>query len=128
MPVAARYHAIRDRVLAAVDKWRAEPVRLSFMKGGQVDPGRALVEIEAILRVAGDTSAVTLKGSSGGGWAPIIEAGQGELHVNCATYTGPQLRNGDKVKALSRPGEPWFEVASVDDRTQGRLIAKLNNA
>lgn len=127
MPVAARFHAIRDRVLAAVD-WRfAEPVRLSFIKGGAVDPDRAMVEIEAPLRVAGDASAITLKGSSGAGWAPIIEAGKAELYIDRATYAGPPLRAGDRVKALSRPGEPWFEVASVDDRTQGRLIAKLNN-
>lgn len=127
MPVAARFHELRDRVLAAVD-WRfAEPLRLSFLKDGAVDPDRALVEIGAILRVAGDTSAITLKGSSGSGWAPIIEAGKAELHIDRATYDGPALRVGDRVKALSRPGEPWFEVASVDDRTQGRLVVKLNN-
>jgi len=127
MPLAARFHDVRDRVLAAVDRRFAEPVRLSFMKAGVVDPGRAMVEIEAILRVAGDASAITLKGSSGGGWAPIIEAGKAELHIDRATYSGPSLRTGDRVKALSRQGEPWFEVASVDDRTQGRLVVKLNN-
>lgn len=127
MPVAARYHQIRDRVHAAVDQRFAEPVRLSFLKAGAVDPDRAMVEVEAILRVAGDTSAITLKGSSGSGWAPIIEAGKAELHLDRATYAGPPLRVGDRVKALSRPGEPWFEVASVEDRTQGRLIARLNN-
>lgn len=127
MPVAARFHELRDRVLAAVDRRFAEPVRLSFLKSGQVDPDRAMVEVEAILRVAGDTSAITLKGSSGGGWSPIIEAGKAELHIDRSTYAGPDLRVGDRVKALSRPGEPWFEIASIDDRTQGRLIARLNN-
>ncbi|PZO78485.1 MAG: hypothetical protein DI629_12130 [Mesorhizobium amorphae] len=118
---------MRDKVLAATDRLFAEPVKLSFLKGGVVDTSRPAVEIEAILRVEGENSAMTLKGSAGSGWAPIIEAGKAELHINRATYAGPPLRVGDRVKALSRSFEPWFEVSSVDDRTQGRIVARLNN-
>lgn len=120
----ARYHALRDRVLAQVDRTFAEPVRLSFMKGGSVDPARPMVEIEAILRVDhGKESSPA--GSMVQSWESRISAQRGELRIDRAAYPDLVLRRGDKIKALARPGEPWFEVLSVDDRGATRLVVAL---
>ncbi len=127
MPVSARFHELRDNVLAAVDQKFAEPVRLSFFKNGVLDPSRPAVEIEAVLRV-GEGKNTSVSGGVSGGWRSRIVADKAQLHIDRTTYTGPQPKQGDKVKALSRWGEPWFEVADVDDRSHTRLVLNLNEA
>ena len=127
MPVSARFHELRDKVLAAVDQKFAEPVRLSFLKNGVVDPARPMIEIEAVLRV-GEGKNTSVTGGGSAGWRTRIVADKAQLHIDRATYTGPQPKQGDRVKALSRWGEPWFEVADVDDRSHTRLVLNLNEA
>ena len=123
----ARYHALRDRTLAAVDRDRAEPVRLSFLKDGAVDPDRPMGEIEAILVVGGGKETM-VSGGRDRDWRTKIQAGRGELHIDRVKYPEIVARSGDRVKALSRPGEPWFEVVAVDDRVQPRLVLQLGEA
>lgn len=127
MPVSARFHELRDKVLATVDFKFAEPVRLSFFKSGVLDPSRPAVEIEAVLRV-GEGKNTSVSGGNSMSWRTRIVADKAQLHIDRAAYTGPQPKTGDKVKALSRWGEPWFEVADVDDRSHTRLVLNLNEA
>lgn len=129
MPVAARFHDLRDKVLAGVDHFFAEPVRLSFLTkaGGPLDPARPSVEIEAVLRV-GEGKSTSVAGSRDAGWRSRIVADKAQLHIDRTAYTGPQPKTGDKVRALSRHGQPWFEVADVDDRSHTRLVLNLNEA
>ncbi len=127
MPVAARFHELRDKVLAGVDFVFAEPVRLSFFKSGVLDPSRPAIEIEAALRV-GEGKTTSVDGGRAQSWRTRIVADKAQLHIDRAAYTGPQPKQGDKVKALSRAGEPWFEVADVDDRSHTRLVLNLNEA
>jgi hypothetical protein len=121
---SARYHPARDEVFAAVDEEMAEPVRLAFMKSGVIDPDRPTVEIEAMFRVGGGKE-TSVAGSAVQSWRGRITAQRGELSINRAKYPALVLRRGDKVKALSRLGEPWFEVLTVDDRGAWRLVVQL---
>ena len=125
MPIAARFHAVRDRVLAATDKAFAEPVRLLFMSGNGPDPNRAAIEIDCVVRVGGEDVA-NPTGGFAQTWASRIAAGKAEAHINSATYAGPMPRKGDKIVALSRPGEPAWSVSHVNDRDQSRLILALS--
>ena len=127
MPVAARFHELRDKVLAGVDHVFAEPVRLSFFKSGALDPSRPAIEVEAVLRV-GEGKNTSVSGGNAASWRTRIVADKAQLHIDRATYSGPQPKTGDKVRALSRPGEFWFEVADVDDRSHTRLVLNLNEA
>ena len=124
MPVAARFHEVRDRVLAATDKAFAEPVRLTFLKDGALDPNRPSLEIEAVLRVGGGDEN-NMAGGYAQSWRTQLAAGKSELHINKATYTGPAIDPGDRVRALSRSGHPLFEVLRVDDRGESRLVLAL---
>lgn len=119
-----RYAGLRDRVVAAVDRVFAEPVKISFIKAGAVDPDREAVEIEAPLRVGGGKE-TNADGGIGRNWRTKLAAGRGELHIDRTTYTGPSVRSGDAVQALTRPGMPWFEVLRVDDRGDARLVLEL---
>ncbi|HMQ58949.1 MAG TPA: hypothetical protein PKE65_10410 [Rhizobiaceae bacterium] len=120
----ARFHQLRDRTLAAVDHFRAEPVKLSFFKDGDIDPGRPAREIEAILQVAAGNDAM-VSGGIDRDWRSRVASQRSELHIDRAKYPDLILRKGDKVRALSRPGQPWFEVFSVDDRSEPRLVLHL---
>ncbi|HEV7293094.1 MAG TPA: hypothetical protein VGN79_12315 [Devosia sp.] len=127
MPIAARYHAARDRVLAGVDKTFAEPVLLSFLnsQSGEQDSARTAIQIDAVLRVGGGDES-NMAGGYAQSWRTQLAAGKAELHINAALYEGPAIRSGDRVRALSRRGQPWFNVERVDDRGETRLVLELS--
>lgn len=123
----ARFHAIRDRVLAVVDYTFAEPVKIAFMKNGVLDPAREAIEIEAVLRVGGGKE-TAVEGGRSSDWRSRIQAQRAELHIDRAKYPDIVARQGDKVRALARQGEPWFEVLAVDDRSLARLVLQMGEA
>ncbi len=122
----ARFHQLRDRVVGLVDHRLAEPVELHPMNSdGQRDTDRDVVEFEAILRV-GDGRPHGPTGGISGSWASKIEAGKAKLSVDRAAYPDLIFRKGDRLKAVSRKGEPWFELDKANDRMQPRLVLELN--
>lgn len=124
----ARFHRLRDRSMAINDKAFAEPVRLSFFgSDGRLDPTQPLREIEAILRVGGG-EATSVGGSGSTSWRTRIVGRKGELHIDRTKYPDLDVRTRDMVRALARPGQPWFEVAIVDARGSTRLVLQLNMA
>lgn len=128
MPVSARFHATRDAVLSAVDKVFAEPIKLSFLKPNKtVDPDRPARMIEGVLRV-GSGEASRPGGGFAQSWSTRIVAGKAELHIDPVAYPGLDIRQGDKVRADSRIGQPWFEVLHVDDRSSTRLVVELSES
>lgn len=124
---SARYHSLRDEVLAGVDDVFAEPVLLKFNKGGTTDPVRPSAEIEAILRVGGGKE-TSVGGGASRAWRTRIAAQRAELHIDRAKYPNIKAKPGDEVRALSRIGEPWFEVLAVDDRSMTRLVLQLGES
>lgn len=120
----SRFQQIRDRTVAAVDTVFAEPVKLSFLKDGVVDPERPAAEITAVLRVGGGKESSMAPGTSRA-WRSKLAAGKAELHIDRSRYAGPALHSGDRVRALARRGQPWFEVLRVDDRGDTRLVLEL---
>lgn len=124
----ARYHRLRNRTIAAVDRVFAEPVRLSFLNSqGYVDPTRPAREIEAIL-VVGEGKNTSIAVAGGGSWRTRLNAQKSELHIDRVKYPDIVVRSRDKVRALARPGQPWFEVAAIDDRGGTRLVLQLSEA
>jgi len=126
----SRFQELRDRAAAAVDRVFAEPVRLSPMKAGKSDPDRAQHIFEAVLRTdVGDETSPTGSTASGSQeWRSKLIAGKAELHINRASYQGPSIEQQDKIRAMSRPGEPSFVVLYVDDRSHARLVLHLGEA
>jgi hypothetical protein len=114
----------RDRSMAINDKAFAETVRLSFLKNGVVDPDRPMREIDAILRVGGGKE-TSVGGGLNTAWRTRIVAQRAELHIDRTRYPDLVFRTNDAVRANARPGQPWFEVAAVDDRGDGRLVIQL---
>jgi hypothetical protein len=122
--IAARFHGLRDRVMAVVDRKFAEPVRLAFMKDGKVDPTRPTIEIEAVLRVGGGKE-TTAAGSWDKTWRGRITSQRSELHIDPNVYPNISFQKGDRVRALSRRGQPWYGVLTTDDRGETRQVVQL---
>lgn len=127
MPVAARFHEIRDRVIASVDKKFAEPVFLAPQKENIADTGRPAMEIEAVLRT-GDESISPFTGGKDKTWNSEVATQTAQLNIDRTKYPDVALVKGDKIRAISRKGEPWFAVLHIDDRSHGRLIAHLGGS
>lgn len=124
MPVAARFHELRNRVVETVDFKFAEPVRLSPMKNGKLDPDRPQVTIEAVLRTGASKSG-GIEGGQGRSWRSRLQAGTAELHIDRSKYPDVVIRKSDGVRAITRSGESAFEVLAADDRNHVRLIISL---
>lgn len=124
MTLSARFHALRDRTLAAVDTFRAEPVRLSFFRNGTVDPVRPARVIEAILKVGGGKE-TSVSGRDVQSWRTSIVAQKAELHIDRTRHPDLKIAKGDKVRGLARPGQPCWEVLVVEDRSDTRLVLQL---
>lgn len=120
----SEFRGLAEELMGEVDPVMAEPLRLSFMKDGRLDPGREQRAIEAVLRIGGgkETSAA---GSQTRSWRTRISAQRGELHVDRIAYPDLVVNVGDRVQATERSGKPWFEVLGVDDRHMTRLVVQL---
>ena len=123
----ARYISIRDRVQKAVDKTFAEEVELKFLKGGVSDAERENTNVTAPLRTR-DVAAKNLSGGMAQKWKTKIAAAGGTLSISRVSYVGPIPQKGDKVRAIERPGQPFFEVLDIDDRSHARLVLMLGDA
>lgn len=99
-----------------------ESVRLSFLKGGVVDPDRQAIDIVAVLAAGGDDSKPI---GAGDHFRSRLSLGQAELFIDSSGYAGPRPRKGDKVRANDRSGQPWFEVADVSDRYSNLIVLSL---
>ncbi|GHA13391.1 hypothetical protein GCM10007989_04990 [Devosia pacifica] len=127
MPIAGNMAEARQKVVASVDRFRAEPVKIYFFHDGVTDPGRQPVEIKAVLAVGGGDES-NIAGGFAQSWRTQLAAGKAELHIDRATYDGPPLKTGDKVEAISRHGKPLWGILRVDDRGDTRLVAELGEA
>lgn len=119
------WRALQARVDGKIGRAFGENVRLSFLKGGAVDPTRPAVDIRAVLAAGEDK---TKPIGPGDYYRAHHAVGETELHIDRSTYTGPSPVKGDRVKALERDGAPWFEVASVHDRFSNLLVLRLGEA
>lgn len=127
MTIPARFHKHRDRVLSGVDNLFAEKVLIAFIKDGEKDPTRKNVEVEAVLRV-GTSETNNLKGGSGDSWQSRISANKAELHIDPRNAPEDDICVGDRVRAITRRGAPWFEVLTPATRSHTRLIYNLGVA
>ncbi|MGB3026870.1 hypothetical protein [Paradevosia shaoguanensis] len=114
--LAARYHALRDRTVRAVDRVLAEPVKI-------VKAGNPPFEIEAVLRTRDQAGADRSARSQA--FQSTMVGVAAHLHVDGATYPGFSLSKGDRVQAIARRGAPWFEVLNTDPRQTARIIVNL---
>lgn len=118
---------IRDKAIKINDDIWGERVELSFFVKGLVDKERRTMIAIGVLR----TTEEQVKKADGGvstGWKVPIAAVPAKLSIDPRIYPSLVVKRGDKVKALSRVGQPSFVVTSVDDRSHHRLYIYLGEA
>ncbi|MCB8835943.1 hypothetical protein [Aurantimonas sp. VKM B-3413] len=95
---------------------------------GQVDPDRSEVEIVGVLRTGPVKDANMTEGGMAQSWRTMLSAGKAELHLDQHRYPDLVIRKDDEIRALERPGQPWFAVETFDDRNAPRLIIGLSES
>lgn len=117
--------ALRERTMSTIDSRFAELVRITFMVKGQPDPERPSIEILAVLRTS-QVENRNLAGTLAEQWHARVALEGARLHIDRTGYSGPVPAKGDRVRAISRPGSPGFEVLrDPDDRGHRRLVLEL---
>lgn len=115
------WRSIEARVDSTMRAAFGEEVRLSPMDGGVSDPDRSQWIGRAILHAGGDDSH-----SAGDGFRTRLAAGEAELFLDRATYTGPAPKQGDVVRSLDREGQPAWSVRDVSDRYSNLIVVSLS--
>lgn len=114
------WRALEQQVDRTMNTAFGENVRLVFKADSVVDPDRPAVEVRAILHVDADQLA-----SFGEGMKTRTTSSTAELLIDRAAYSGPAIRSGDSVRAVTRVGQPWFSVVRVSDRDTSLLRVTL---
>lgn len=96
------------------------------MRGGVRDPERPQHEFEAPLRT-GAGKARAPEGGGGKAWTTEVASGLTTVRIDLRTYTGPEFRQGDRIRDLTVE-DGLYEVARIDDRDSNRLVLELNEA
>ena len=120
----ARFHDIRDRAIAKVDAMMAEQVRSFPLRNGLVDPGRQQAVFAAVVRT-GNAKSESMQGGAMQSWGQRITANEAEAHVARAGQVLPWFREGDKLRLIERPGQPFVEILRINDRQHGRIVLHL---
>jgi len=103
-----------------------EPVRLSFLKEGLVDPARPQIELRAQLHLPEEVDGKL--GRSASQFSTEVVSGVGRLIIQKAGFEGQKLLSGDQVRGLEREGAHWFEIISVDSRGNDQIVAQISMA
>ena len=107
------------------DRIWGEPVRLSFFKGGEVDPARPALDLRAQLHLPGEVDIRPERSSST--FTTSVVGGLGLLIIQKLVFNG-ELRQGDKVRADAKDGKPWFEIGAVDNTSANQIVAQISLA
>lgn len=118
------WRAIETTTDRVVVRAFGELVRHAPMKSGAADPARQAADIRGVLH----TPAAKGSFSLGGGFLITLSASEGALVINRDDHPGRIFRQGDKVRGLDLPGQPWWEVKTVNDRFSSILVLVLNEA
>lgn len=117
---------LRTELTGAVDEAFGETVLHHPLASGGVDPERPVSSLVVVLRTGARSDAL---GRSREKEVRIgVNASGGYLRIDRALYPDLIVRAGDKIRAMERTGQPWFEILSVDDRSHLRLTLDLGDA
>lgn len=117
----------RDALYEEVDAEFAEPLRIFPLAKEKRIEGHPPFDIEAILRTE-DRASLQPDGGNNSNWNIKLAASKAAVAIDRALYPELELAEGYRLCALSRPGQPMFEVSFVDPRSHRRLYAVLSES
>ena len=121
----AVFQSIRDEAIRAVDAVMSERIMHFPLRQQQPDPHRSKREIHAVLRVGGLRDKPAEGGKS---WMARIAQGRAECHIDRSTQPNIDIRQGDRIRAVERVGQPIFDVLQVQERHHGRIVVGLGES
>lgn len=117
------WKTLEAAVDAAVIRAFGEDVRHSPMTpSGTADPSRPVQVIRGVLHTPAAAGAISL----GPGMVTTLAASEGALVVERAAYPMIVFRGGDRIRGLDLPGQPLWEVKTVNDRFSSVWVLVLS--
>lgn len=100
-----------------------ETVRHSpLSSSGAPDTTRSIRDFRAVLHTPTPAGTINLAN----GIVTTISASESALVLNRADYPDIAFKVKDKIRGLELPGQPWWEIKTVNDRFSGVIILSLN--
>lgn len=100
-----------------------ELVRHSPMtSSGTLDTTRPIQDIRGVLHTPTPAGTINIANNL----ISTVSAAEGALVVNRADYPGIVFRARDRIRGLELPGQPWWEIKTVNDRFSGVFVLALN--
>ena len=118
--------SLKARIPSIVDKVHAEKVTFIPIKSGGADETRDRQEITGVLKVrpknpqgpqSGNASTFNSKAASN----------ESVLYLDAAKYADFDIKQGDKIQAIARAGQPFFQVEHRNPRDQNRITVELSD-
>ena len=89
---------------------------------GKPDTTRSTRDIRGVLHTPTPAGTINLAN----GIVTTISASESALAINRADYPDLVLKQRDRIRGLELPGQPWWEVKTVNDRFSGVIVVALN--
>jgi len=121
-----RFNQFKRKLHASTDGMFAERVRIVAWVDGREDQNRHAREIVAPIIEEGRDNQ-NLAGNRSDTFSANIRTGGAVLKPDPVAYPDLDVREGDTIIALDRPGEPKWRVSSIDPPGNGRLIVNLGD-
>ena len=118
---------VKRLTIEAVDSQLAEAIEHFPLRNNSTDPDRARSTLTGVLRV-GLSKPRNAAGGNSGSWSGRISSGTAEAHINAVSAALPVIRQHDKLRAIDRIGQPFFEIVDITDRQDGRIVLHLGVA
>lgn len=117
---------LKNRLPSMVDKFHAERVMFIPIKNGGADQTREREQITGVLRVRPNEA----KGPQSGNASTFkskAKSNDAELYLDAANYAEFKIEQGDKIQAIERAGQPFFQVECRNPRDQNRITVELSD-
>lgn len=117
------FDQFRKIAVGSVDSWMSEAMRHFPLAKELQDPERAKSDFVGRLHVQGDSQRTVARD-----FRSAFASGEATAFFSKFDYPNLHIRQGDKVQALDRTGQPFFRVGPVSDAGTGRIMVSLEVA
>lgn len=116
------WRALEAKVDQKIGATFGEEVRHLPQENGTTDPGRPIAVIRGVLHTPTPAGTINI----GGGVVTSMSASEGALVVERALYPDVVFRPLDRIVGIDLPGNPQWEVRTVNDRFSSIIVLVLN--
>ncbi|KAB1086484.1 hypothetical protein F4V91_08610 [Neorhizobium galegae] len=116
------WRTLEARVDGVIGVTFGEQVRHHPMKNGVADTGRTITLLNGVLHTPSPEGTINIAA----GLVSTMVSAEAALVVERSKFPVIVFHKGDRIKGMDLPGQPFWEVKSVNDRYSSILVLALN--